>query len=99
FRPFAGPEMLLSGDELQNGDIVKTGASGRAEILLNPGCYLRLGNETEFVFLFDNFTTDKLKLLRGSAVLEASAVEGSIFVETPRTTFEITRDGLYRFNI
>jgi len=98
-RPFAMPEMLISGDELQSGDTVKTGQNGRAEILLNPGCYLRLGEQSEFVFLFDNFTSDKLKLLRGSAVLEASAIDGSILVETPKASFEIARDGLYRFNV
>ena len=98
-RPFAMPETLISGDELQSGDIVKTGETGRAEILLNPGCYLRLGEQSEFVFLFDNFTSDKLKLLRGSAVLEASAIDSSILVETPKASFEIARDGLYRFNV
>ena len=98
-QPSAVPEMLISGEELQNGDIVKTGTSGRAEILLNPGCYLRLGAESEFVFLFDNFVSDRLKLTRGSAVLEASAIETSIIVETPKARFEISRDGLYRFNV
>ena len=98
-RPFAMPETLISGDELQSGDTVKTGKDGRAEILLNPGCYLRLGEQSEFVFLFDSFTSDKLKLLRGSAVLEASAIDSSITVETPKASFEIARDGLYRFNV
>lgn len=98
-QPSASPEMLISGDELQNGDTVKTGANGRAEILLNPGCYLRLGGDSTFVFLFDNFTSDKLKLLQGSAVLEASAIEGPIIVETPKANFQIARDGLYRFNV
>lgn len=95
----AAPEMLISGDELQSGDTVKTGTGARAEILLNPGCYLRLGEQSEFVFLFDNFTSDKLKLLRGSAVIEASAIESPIVVETPKANFDIARDGLYRFNV
>lgn len=98
-EPVGNPEMLISGDELQNGDTVKTGANGRAEILLNPGCYLRLGGDSTFVFLFDNFTSDKLKLLQGSAVLEATAIEGPILVETPKANFQIARDGLYRFNV
>ena len=98
-RPrLATPEFLISGDELQAGDTVKTG-SGRAEILLNPGSYLRLGAHSEFIFLFDTLSNDKLKLLRGSAVLEASALEGSIMVDTPKTSFEITREGLYRFDV
>jgi FecR protein len=98
-RPFAIPEILLSGDELQGGDTVKTGTTGRAEILLNPGCFLRLGTESEFVFMFDNVTSERLKLVRGSAVLEASAIDGAIVVETPKSRFEIARDGLYRFNV
>lgn len=96
---FAVPEMLISGDELQPGDSVKTGADGRAEILLNPGCYLRLGNSSQFVFFFDGFTSNKVKLLSGSAVLEASAIDGYIFVETPKNKIEIARTGLYRFNV
>jgi uncharacterized membrane protein YgcG len=98
-RPFAVPEMLISGDELQPGDAVNTGTDGRAEILLNPGCYLRLGNGSQFVFLFDGFTSNTVKLLRGSAVLEASVMDGDIFVETPKNKFEIERTGIYRFNV
>ena len=82
-RPFAMPEMLISGDELNAGDSVKTGANGRAEILLNPGCYLRLGDASQFVFLFDGLAVNRVKLLSGSAVIEASAIDDSIFVETP----------------
>ena len=95
---FAMPEMLISGDELQPGDTVKTGANGRVEILLDPGCYLRLGDASHFVFLFDDFTSNKVKLLSGSAIIEASAIDGPIFVETPKAKFEIARTGLYRFN-
>ena len=97
--PFASPEMLISGDELRVGDTVKTGAGSRAEILLNPGCYLRLGDASEFVFLFDGSTTDKIKLSRGSAIVETSAIDGVILVETPKANFEITQVGLYRFNV
>src|SRR5713101_5685326 len=53
-RPFATPDMLISGDELLTGDTVKTGPRGRAEVLLNPGSFLRLGEGSEFVFLFDS---------------------------------------------
>jgi hypothetical protein len=35
--------LLLKGDTLEVGDRVSTGANGKAEILLNPGSFLRLG--------------------------------------------------------
>jgi uncharacterized membrane protein YgcG len=98
-RPFAIPDMLISGDELLTGDTVKTGPGGHAEVLLNPGSYLRLGEASEFIFLFDSATGNRIKLLRGSAVIEASAMDELIFVETPTTKFALARVGLYRFNI
>src|SRR5258706_2840754 len=33
---------LMTGDELRDGDKVRTGINSRTEILLTPGCYLRL---------------------------------------------------------
>lgn len=98
-KALAMPSMLTSGDELLKGDTVMTGSTGRAEILLNPGCYLRLGEGSEFVFLFDGYTANTIKLLRGSAVIEASALAASIRVETPKAKFEVVRAGLYRFNV
>ena len=92
-------EMLVSGDELQVGDSVKTLANGRAEILLNPGNYLRLGSQSVFVFHFDNLASRRLKLTEGSAVLEISAINGAITMEAGNSKFEIARGGLYRFNV
>ena len=92
-------ELLVSGDELQAGDSVKTLANSRAEILLNPGSYLRLGSQSRFVFLFDNLTSQRLKLMEGSAVLEVSAINGSITVEAGDSKIKIARGGLYRFNV
>jgi hypothetical protein len=42
-RPFANPEILISGDELQNGDTVTTGVSGgrdsaQSRLLSRVGC-------------------------------------------------------------
>jgi hypothetical protein len=98
-KPFAAPEMLVSGDELDTGDIVSTGQNCRAEILLNPGCYLRLGEHSEFVFLFDELSHEnRIRVLRGSAIIEASAIDYAIVVEAPQGTFRIARTGLYRVN-
>src|SRR5947207_141499 len=91
-RPFAMPETLISGDELQSGDTVKTGKNGRAEILLNPGCYLRLGEQSEVVFFFYNFTSDKVKILRGSVVLEALANDRLRLVDVAKDSYVVGGD-------
>lgn len=100
FKPFAMPEMLISGDELETGDIVSSGQNCHAEILLNPGCYLRLGEHSEFVFLFDDLSHEnRIRLLRGSAIIEVSAIDNFMVVEAPQGSFSIVRTGLYRFDV
>jgi uncharacterized membrane protein YgcG len=99
-KPLAAPEMLISGDELETGDTVRTGRNAHAEILLNPGCFLRLGELSEFVFLFDERSRqNRIRLVRGSAIIEASAVDDFMVVEAPHGKFGIARTGLYRFNV
>jgi hypothetical protein len=91
-------ESLLEGDELKAGDVIKTGATGRVEILLNPGTYLRIAENSEFAFPdLANFKL-KLSLLKGMAILESSVVDVSIKFTTPQYMFNITHAGLYRFS-
>src|SRR2546428_13878623 len=42
-----GWQLLSITDNLKTGDVVKTGADGRLEMLLNPGSYLRVGGKSE----------------------------------------------------
>jgi uncharacterized membrane protein YgcG len=91
-------EPLIEGDELRSGDVVRTAETGRVEILLNPGTYLRVAENSEFAF--PDLATFRLtlSLLKGAAILEASVIDVSIKFTTPEYMFTITRDGLYRFN-
>ena len=41
---------FFKGDTLEIGDRVSTADDGKAEILLNPGSYLRLGGHSAFEF-------------------------------------------------
>jgi hypothetical protein len=90
-------EVLLEGDELKAGDVIKTGTTGRVEILLNPGTYLRIAENSEFAFPDVAAFKLKLSLLKGTAILESSVVDVSIKFTTPQYMFTITQSGLYRF--
>jgi hypothetical protein len=90
---------LISGDALQAGDTVKTSANGRVEILLTPGNYLRLAENTEFVLMNPASYKFKINILRGSAIIEASSIDGLMTIATPKTEFAIIKEGLYRFNV
>jgi hypothetical protein len=95
--------MLTRGDELSEKDRVKTGANGKVEVLLNPGSYLRLGEDSEFEFVDTYVESLNLKLHSGRALVDAESVGGdkgaSISVTTPQTVIQLQKSGLYRINV
>ncbi len=95
-------QILAKGDELGNKDLVNVGETGRIEILLNPGSFLRLAENTNLEFTDTALEALKLKLLNGSALLEATAVGGEggadISVVTPQTNVQLEKSGIYRIN-
>ncbi len=92
-------QTLVEGDELKTDDAIKTSATGRVEILLNPGTYLRIAENSEVAFTdLSNFRL-KVNLLTGSAILEAGVVDISIKMTTPQYVFTVARTGVYRFNV
>lgn len=89
---------LLEGDELKPADVIKTGVSGRVEILLNPGTYLRIAENSQYDFQTITSLNLQMKLLSGAAIVEAGVIETPIKFATPQYEFTITRSGLYRFS-
>ncbi len=91
---------LLSQDKLEIGDRVSTGANGKAEILLNPGSFLRLGANSEFEFVTTDLGKLKLKIHRGSIVFEVYASdEFKIEVETPKNKVYLIDSGVFRIDL
>ena len=95
-------QILAKGDEVGDKDLVNVGETGRIEILLNPGSFLRLAENTNLEFTDTTLEALKLKLLSGSALLEATAVGGEdgadISVVTPQTNVQLEKSGIYRIN-
>jgi hypothetical protein len=96
-------DLLIAGDDLKSGDRVRTRATGRAEILLNPGSYLRMSENTEVVFLDTSLGSLKVELLEGSVIIEAAMLDTDktaiATVVTPAGKLLIALGGLYRFNV
>lgn len=91
---------LLKGDTVEVGDRVSTGADGKAEILLNPGSYVRLAENSNFEFLTTSLDNLQLKLSGGSALFEVIADdEFKVIVKTPKADFSIVRPGVYRVSV
>lgn len=95
-------EQLMITDDLNSGDRVRTAYDGRVEILLNPGSYLRLGGNSEVELLDNSLANLEVRLLRGTAIVEATGADGlelNIGISTPHTRLAIVRQGLYRLNV
>ena len=73
FRKTGTSGYLVAGDEINIGDRVTTSSDGKAEILLNPGSYLRIGGSTSFDFISTDLENLKVNLRTGSAIFEVYA--------------------------
>jgi ferric-dicitrate binding protein FerR (iron transport regulator) len=94
--------------ELRSGDALKTGPISRAELLLYPGSYLRLSENTEVVFTDTSVTNLKLRIVKGTAIIEVAvndrwgyieSVYTLITVTTSKSEYAILPGGIYRFSI
>ncbi len=88
-----GSVQLQSGQTLQTED-------GRAEVLLSPGVFLRLGHNSEVRMQSPSLLDTRVQLVRGNALVEAADLkkESSIRVLTSGAQATLLKKGLYRFN-
>lgn len=100
-REGQAPQLLTSQDNLNSGDVVNTGYGSQAEILLNPGSYLRLGPKSEFELADNSLDKLSVKLNKGSIIIEATGTDGvqlRIPIVTAEERMTIVRAGIYRIN-
>lgn len=91
---------LIKGDSVEIGDRVSTGTTGKAEILLNPGSYIRIAGDTAFEFVTTSLDDLRLKVDRGSAILEIYASRDfKVNVETPAGPVIFENTGVYRLDV
>jgi FecR protein len=103
-RSTRGADWRLLGvtDDLKTGDTVRTGSDGRVEMLLNPGSYLRVAENSEFELTDNSLENLEVRLTRGTAIIEATGAdetELAINITTPHAKMVIVRRGLYRVNV
>jgi len=79
------------------GAPIETGPGGAVEILLNPGSYLRLGENSGAVIEQAELTDMALRITHGSAVIEAKGFDkkSPLRVTAGTEKIEIISDGVY----
>jgi hypothetical protein len=85
--------------ELQPGQTLETG-NGRAEILLTPGVFLRLGHDSSVRMISPDLTHTEIALDHGHAEVEADQIykQNEIVIDENQVHTKLLKKGLYDFN-
>ena len=85
--------------DVAQGQVMETGM-GKAEILLTPGVFLRLDDNSAVRFDSAGLTHTSVELLQGKALVEATDLkeENNIRVTARATVTTLEKNGLYQFD-
>ena len=88
------------GTQMRNGDKLSTETGSFAEVLLNPGSYLRINEKSEVAAVNTNLTAVRFQMISGSIMLEVGEVDklAPIEIITPHGTLFINKVGLQRID-
>lgn len=95
-------QLLTIREDLEKGDAVRTGLDGRVEMLLNPGSYMRVGENSEFELANNSLENLEVRLVKGTAIVEVTGADDEellIGITTPHARMSIVRRGLYRVSV
>jgi FecR protein len=85
-------------EQVPVGSVIQTGPNSRVEVLLNPGSFLRLDENSAAVLDSVELTNIALRLISGTALVEAADIDKSapISITTGNLRAFIVSSGLYR---
>jgi hypothetical protein len=85
--------------EVKSGQVLAT-QDGRAEILLTPGVFLRLGENSSFKMISNQLSNTRLEVQSGEAMIEVGELlpDNAIAVVFHQGDISIAKRGLYRFD-
>ncbi len=85
--------------EVKTGQTLATKA-GHAEVLLTPGVFLRLDNNTTFRMVSNKLTDTQVEILSGSALVEVDELlkDNRVAVKMGDSDTLLLKTGLYHFN-
>jgi len=89
----------VGNTELQAGQYLST-ANGKAEILLTPGVFLRLGNDSTIQMVSPNLTQIEVRLEKGRANVEVDQLykQNTILIDLKNGQTQLLKNGLYSFD-
>lgn len=85
--------------DIKENAILRT-EEGRAEVLLTPGVFLRVWENSSFKMISNRLIDTRIELLSGSAIIEADEIskDTALTVICKDGTITLSKIGLYRFD-
>lgn len=102
-QAYIGDQQLTSKSvgsvELQPGQSLTT-ENGKAEILLTPGVFLRVGDNSTVTIVSSNLTNTEADLVKGQATVEVAEIHpyNNLQIGEDGTHTQMLKDGLYGFD-
>jgi len=87
-------------DQMKNGSELRT-QDGRAEVLLTPGTFLRMGSDSAIRMISNELDNTRVELLKGSAVVDQGSdtlANTSVTILYNLDQVHIKKPGRYRFD-
>jgi hypothetical protein len=90
----------IGSAELQPGQSLET-EQGKAEILLTPGVFLRVGDNSSVKMISPSLTDTEVGLSKGHAVVEVAEIhpQNDIRITEDGATTQLLKTGLYDFDV
>ncbi len=89
---------LVGSETLQPSQVLET-KNGKAEVLLTPGAFLRIGDDSALRILSASLEDSQVRLMKGKALLRTDTViKHTLSIMMDDTTTRIDQRGLYGFN-
>jgi FecR protein len=89
----------IGSAQLQPGQSIST-ENGKAEVLLTPGVFLRLGNDTEVKMVSPSLTDTEVELQKGEATVEVTDIhpQNRLLVDEGGASAQMVKNGFYDFD-
>lgn len=99
---FSDPRQVVPRHQLVKGDVLQTEEGQRVEMLLNPGTYLRVAENSRVRVVATGFEDMRFSLEKGTAILETLSLRRKVHrlhILTPSGDLRVLKKGLYRFDV
>ena len=85
--------------QVRSNQVLETG-QGRAEMLLTPGVFLRLGDNSSVRMVSPGLANTRVEVLRGQAIVEVAELfkDNNLWIGMNGASTRLDKQGLYAFN-